>query len=117
MWSQADVVPGVKSVHVMKSSPNQKLLLLHHALAPVTKPTPAEATMSSDNDKTNMFKEDDWVLVNYDGTAYPGTVTTVVGGEIEVSVMERAGNTGKFCKWPVKADKIFLHQRQCTVSY
>jgi len=42
--------------------------------------------------------------VNYDGTTYPGTVTTVVGGEIEVSVMERAGNTGKFWKWPVKAD-------------
>jgi len=88
----------------MKSSPNQKLLFLHHAVAPVTKPTPAEATMSSDNDKTNMFKEDDWVLVNYDGTTYPGTVTTVVGGEIEVSVMERPGNTGKFWKWPVKAD-------------
>ena len=107
VWSQADVVPGVKSVHVMKSSPNQELLLLHHALAPVTKPTPAEATMSSDNDKTNMLKEDNSVLVNYDGTTYPGTVTTVVGGEIEVSVMERAGNTGKFWKWPVKADKIF----------
>ena len=73
--------------------------------------------MSSDNDKTNMFKEDDWVLVNYDGTTYPGTVITVVGSQIEVSVMERAGNTGKFWKWSVKADKIFLHQRQCTVSY
>ena len=33
--------------------------------------------MPPDNDRTNTFNEDDWVLVKYDGTTYPGTVAEV----------------------------------------
>ena len=50
------------------------------------------------------LKQNDWVLVKYDEKTYPGTVTAVVGSEVEVSIMEPAG---KFWKWPVKADNIF----------
>jgi len=82
VWSQAKTVPGIKSVLVMRSSPNQELLLYHNALAPMTKPTPADAPVPPDNDRTNAFKEDDWVLVKYDETTYPGTVATVVGSEM-----------------------------------
>ena len=67
------------------------------------KPNPA-ASMPLDNaEHMQTFKENHWVLVKYEKT-YLGTVTAVVGSEVEVSVIEQAG---KVWKWPVKADKIF----------
>jgi len=69
----------------------------------VIKPNPA-ASMPLDNaEHMQTFKENHWVLVKYEKT-YLGTVTAVVGSEVEVSVIEQAG---KVWKWPVKADKIF----------
>jgi len=103
-WSQADAVLGIKNIHMMKSTPNQELLLFTNAQTPVTKPNPAAAMPLDNVEDMQTLKENDWVLVKYDEKTYPGTVTAVVGSEVEVSVMEPAG---KFWKWPVKADKIF----------
>jgi len=56
----------------------------------VIKPNPA-ASMPLDNaEHMQTFKENHWVLVKYEKT-YPGTVTAVVGSEVEVSVIEQAG--------------------------
>lgn len=106
VWNQADAVPGIKNLHMLRSSLNQDLLLFRHAQMPLTKPT-AAASLLLDTEQTQIFKENDWVLVKYDEQTYPGTVTAVAGTEVEVSVMELAGNTGKLWKWPVKVDKIF----------
>lgn len=94
VWNQADAVPGIKNLHMLRSSLNQDLLLFRHAQMPLTKPT-AAAALLLDTEQTQIFKENDWVLVKYDEQTYPGTVTAVAGTEVEVSVMELAGNTGK----------------------
>jgi len=45
-----------------------------------------------------------WVLVAYDGSAYPGQVLDVNDDEVQVSAMERVG---RIWRWPRKADCIF----------
>ena len=101
-WSRADAVLGIKNILMMRSTSNQDLLFTS-AQTPVINPNPS-AFMPLDNvEHMQTFKENDWVLVKYEKT-YMGTVTALVGSEVEVSVIQLAG---KFCKWPVKADKIF----------
>ena len=101
MWSQADAVPGIKSVHIMKAVPNQDLVLSSNGQTA----TPVTSLSSAASDE-ERFKENDWVLVQYDQKTYPGIVTAVLGSDIEVSVMEMSGTTGSFWKWPLKEDKI-----------
>jgi len=70
----------------------------------VIKPNPTASVPLDNAEHMQTFKENDWVLVKYDEKTYPGTFTAVVGSEVEVSVIERAGMVWK---WPVKAHKIF----------
>ena len=49
-----------------------------------------------------------WVFVRYDRKTYPGEVTSVVGADIEVSVM-RPTFSGNW-KWPDNPDRIFYTQ-------
>ena len=103
-WQEANPIPGIKTIHVIQSHPCQHIRLFHNALTPVAKPD-QETSMPKEVEQTQAFKQNDWVLVKYDGKIYPGTVTAVDGSEnFEASVMELAG---KFWKWPTKPDKIY----------
>jgi hypothetical protein len=92
-----------------KECTHKDLQLLSNARIPSTKPVPLSASASAepsvaDNEQT--FNTNDWVLVKYDKNTYPRLVTATVGSDVEVSVMEMAGCTGRHWKWPVKEDKI-----------
>ena len=90
-WSEADAVPGIKNVHVMKAVPNQDLLF-SSAQTSFPKSIPASSVPPA-ADAEQTFKENDCVLVKYDSKTYPGIVTAVVGSDVEVSVMKKAGST------------------------
>ena len=49
-----------------------------------------------------------WVIVNYDGEAFPGEITSYEN-DIEVSVMHKSGK--KFWKWPTPIDKICYERK------
>lgn len=57
--------------------------------------------------ESNEFSTGDWCVVMYDGENYPGEITNVIGQEIQVQVMHRAGN---YFKWPCNPDKIYYTQ-------
>lgn len=50
-----------------------------------------------------LFKED-WVIVDYEGSNFPGIVKEVKIGGVEVSVMKK--NNGVGWKWPSRVDQI-----------
>ena len=58
------------------------------------------------SDEENLFEEDlleeDWVIVQYEGSNYPGIVIMVETGSVEVSVMQK--NNGVRWKWPNNVD-------------
>lgn len=56
-------------------------------------------------EKNHTYEENDWVVVKYDEKEYRGIVTSVVEGEVEVSVMIETLN-GCY-KWPSRDDKVF----------
>lgn len=58
---------------------------------------------------TLHVKVKDWVLVDYEGTAYPGEIISKEGEDYEVSVMLPAG---KNWKWPVKRDSILYNKNK-----
>lgn len=70
----------------------------------------SEDPSATSNSTDHRFKQNDWVLIRYLTQTYPGTVTGIVGTDIEVSVMERTGDTRKRWKWPEREDKIFYAQ-------
>ena len=93
-WSNASVIHGIRDKHVIKSSPTRQTIVLDNAM------------------DTICYKVDDWVLVTYDGTLYPGMVTNVIQGEYEITVMIKSGlNTWK---WPKKEDKILYSASDIT---
>ena len=51
----------------------------------------------------NIFEED-WVVVNYEGSKFPGVVKKVESDGVEVSVMQK--NSGIGWRWPLKNDQI-----------
>jgi len=55
-WEQAHAVPGIKTIHVMQSPPDQNLLLFLNAQTPVTKPISA-TSVPLDIEQTQAFKE------------------------------------------------------------
>ena len=63
-WSEADAVPGIKNVHVMKAVPNQDLLF-SSAQTSFPKSIPASSVPPA-ADAEQTFKENDCVLVKYD---------------------------------------------------
>ena len=95
-WSEADAVLGIKNVHVMKAVPNQDHLLFSSAQTAFPQLIPALSVPPAANAE-QIFKENDWLLVKYDNKTYPGIVA-VVGSDVEVSVMEKAGSTRKLWK-------------------
>ena len=49
------------------------------------------------------YEVGDWVVVQYNGSEYPGEITDILANEVVVSSMHRAGN---FWKWPNRKDEI-----------
>ncbi|XP_073537000.1 uncharacterized protein [Phyllobates terribilis] len=89
-------IPGIKSMHILKASPNKCLLAFKNALSPGVEMNAASSA---------CYKTGDWVIVKYDGKLYPGEITGRVENEYEISIMVQAGKT-TYWKWPVKADKL-----------
>ena len=50
----------------------------------------------------NIFE--DWVVVNYEGSKFPGVVKKVESDGVDVSVMQK--NSGIGWRWPLKNDQI-----------
>ena len=70
-----------------------------------------EQDETADNDaelfNDSNIHEEDWVVMNYEGSMFPGIVKKVESDGAEVSVMEKNVATG--WKWPWKMDQIFYH--------
>jgi len=49
----------------------------------------------------------DWVLVQYEGSMFPGEVKEIGRDELKVSVMVPSG--ANYFKWPASEDSIFYH--------
>lgn len=67
-------------------------------------------TSSAAEENTNSTKKslniqvDNWVVVKYDNSYFPGNVTKIENGEFKVDVMMK---DGKFWKWPEIKDEIY----------
>lgn len=63
--------------------------------------------INKDADTETVYVVSDFVVVNYEGTTFPGEITEVnaVEKEVKVSCMERAGKG--FWKWPKVKDETF----------
>lgn len=119
-WNDVPAVQGIHKIHVATCLHPDRILKLYrtagdiypiaeHILVPTDEssavtPQPLESSVSSCVGQKLQLQVGDWCMVLYDGCEFPGTVTTVVEDDVEVSVMVPAG---KNWKWPNKADKIF----------
>lgn len=62
------------------------------------------------NDKEEVsFHVDQFVVVNFEGTTYPGIITEINADKFKVSVMER---TTKQWKWPSQPDEIWYTEEE-----
>ena len=118
-WENTVTIPGTHKIHFIRpASDKHKVVIAETSddkelkIVRIRKPNVPE--VSSDEDEASNGSQTDsqntkpsigqWVLVSYDHKDYPGEVTAVEDGDIEVNVMHKSGGAWK---WPVKADKIF----------
>lgn len=111
VWTSQSMVKPMKDVQDSSSDSNKR-----GSLADV-EPEPFESTTSNDNDiqskNINNLKENDFVVVVYNGDRYIGQITDLdeEDNEVEVNCMEECGKVQGRYKWPRNADKIWLNTK------
>lgn len=66
------------------------------------------STSTSDKEPT-VFHVNQFVVVNYEGTMYPGIISEKSSDRFKVSVMEK---TSKHWRWPTKPDEIWYSKEE-----
>lgn len=66
------------------------------------------STSTSDKEEVS-FQIDQFVIVNFEGTKYPGIITDKSSNQYKVSVMEK---TSKEWKWPTPPDEIWYTKEE-----
>lgn len=125
LWRNALPIPNCQSVHFIQPYGESHIFVgeissekvLKKVLVNCSENSEAEAEIENEQEqmpaqKISMknLKEDDWVLVKYYESTFPGIVIKVWEEEAEVSVMHLS-STGSYYKWPTPSDQIIYKSK------
>ena len=102
----------VNFLQPLAKKPIQCLLEPIHFWSLACVPTPGPVC-DSEAEISESMSIGTWVIVKYDMVNFPGEVTAIIDGDVEVNVMHRSGQSN--WKWPSPAHKI-LYSKQDVVK-
>ena len=121
-WEGVLPIPGLQKQHMFQSGGQNRLLIgrfssdiLYKEVSFARHPQYENIDEQHDNHEMGLPMKNkpaqlycpqvgDWVLVNYDGSLFPGEVKSAGDQEVQVKVMVASGS---YYKWPKVEDCIF----------